>query len=188
MKIYTKTGDAGSTALYGGERVAKDATRVAAYGTVDEANAAIGLARAHLQDTQIDQDLAGVQSALFELGADLATPQDSRYRRNLTPIADTDVSGLEALIDSYSEELEPLQNFILPGGRPASAALQLARAVTRRAEREAVALGKHEPINPQVLAYLNRLSDLLFVLARIVNARAGVSEARWHVQSRHQAG
>ena len=186
MKIYTKTGDAGATGLYGGERVRKDAPRVSAYGTVDEANAAIGLARAHLgkETADLDEDLARVQNALFDVGADLATPPDSPYRKNVVPIDEADVAHLEGLIDAYDADLPALQNFILPGGPPASAALQLARAVVRRAERETVGLSGE--MNPQVAVYLNRLSDLLFVLARVVNARSGESEVRWRVKGRER--
>ena len=188
MKIYTKTGDAGTTGLYGGERVRKDALRVKAYGTVDEANAAIGLARAHLDtsDAELDGDLERIQNALFDVGADLATPQDSPYRKNVVPIDALDVAHLEGLIDTYNADLPELQNFILPGGPPASAALQLARAVVRRAERETVHLSHEEAANPQVAVYLNRLSDLLFVLARVVNARSGESEVRWRVKGRER--
>ena len=188
MKIYTKTGDAGTTGLYGGERVPKDALRVAAYGTVDETNAVIGLARAQLEagDANLNGDLASVQNALFDVGADLATPQDSPYRKSVAPIDAADVAHLEGLIDAYDATLPELQNFILPGGHPASAALQLARAVVRRAERETVRLSHEEETNPQVAVYLNRLSDLLFVLARVVNMRAGVSEVSWQVKGRER--
>lgn len=184
MKLYTRTGDDGTTGLYGGTRTGKDAVRVSAYGSVDEANAAIGLARAQLDDTEIDRVLASVQHALFDVGADLATPQEAPQREHLHVIDDDDITGLERLIDRFDEELEPLRQFIVPGGHAASAALHLARSVVRRAEREAVALQRVEPVNPAVLGYLNRLSDLLFVLARGVNARHGVSEARWLVQRR----
>ena len=184
MKIYTKTGDEGTTALYGGTRVPKDTLRVTAYGTVDEANACLGLARSYGVDAALDGELETLQNALFDLGADLATPQDSKYRKNLTPLNEQDVAQLEALIDRYEEDLAPLENFILPGGHEAAAALHLARAVTRRAEREVVALAREEEVNPQVAIYLNRLSDLLFVVARVVNMKTGVSELRWQVKGR----
>ena len=187
MKIYTKTGDSGTTALYGGERVSKDARRVSAYGTVDEANAALGLARSYLGDTDmggISRDLEGLQNALFDLGADLAAPHSSRYRANITPIDEEDVTYLERLIDRLEEELSPLQNFILPGGHPTAAALHVARGVTRRAERKVVELMHESEVNAHVGVYLNRLSDLLFVMSRVVNARAGVSETEWHVKGR----
>lgn len=182
MKIYTKTGDKGETGLYGGERVAKDSLRVAAYGTVDEANSAIGVARSHLTDEELDKDLAHIQNALFDVGADLATPNDSKYRKNVSPIDEQDIGILENLIDHYDNT--PLTNFILPGGHPSSAALHLARTITRRAEREVTTLKREETINEQVAVYLNRLSDLLFVMARAVNDRAGVSEVKWHVKGR----
>jgi cob(I)alamin adenosyltransferase len=182
MKIYTKTGDKGETGLYGGERVAKDSWRVAAYGTVDEANSAIGMARSHLNDEELDKDLAHIQNALFDVGADLATPNASKYRKNVSPIDEQDISVLERLIDHYDNT--PLTNFILPGGHPASAALHLARTVTRRAEREVTTLKRNEEINEHVAVYLNRLSDLLFVMARAVNAKAGISETKWHVKGR----
>lgn len=188
MKIYTKTGDRGETALYGGQRVSKDDARVSAYGTVDEANAAVGMARASLPPTQeaLDATLAHLQNALFDVGADLATPLDSRYRSNIAAIDEADIRYLEETIDRYEAELEPLQAFILPGGHPASAALQLARATIRRAERESVALARVEQINPHVGVFLNRFSDLLFVLARVVNTNAGHSETRWHVKGRER--
>jgi cob(I)alamin adenosyltransferase len=182
MKIYTKTGDKGETGLYGGERVAKDSLRVAAYGTVDEANSAIGMARSHLTDEELDKDLAHIQNALFDVGADLATPNDSKYRKNVSPIDEQDIGILERLIDHYDNT--PLTNFILPGGHPSSAALHLARTITRRAEREVTTLKREEEINEHVAVYLNRLSDLLFVMARAVNARAGISEVKWHVKGR----
>jgi len=184
MKIYTKTGDEGTTALYGGARVPKDARRVEAYGTVDEANAALGLARAHLEDPVFDAALAEVQNALFDVGADLATPNGSRYRKNVAPMDAEDVAHLEGLIDRLEAELPELKAFILPGGHPAAAALHLARATVRRAERRVVELSHEEEINPQVAVYLNRLSDLLFVMARTLNARAGVQEEKWHVKGR----
>lgn len=180
MKIYTRTGDAGMTALYGGERVPKDARRVEAYGTVDEANALLGVARTQLGDLEdFDALLARVQSALFDVGADLATPE-SRYRQNIVPLTEADVTGLEQSIDRLEAALPPLHAFILPGGHPAAASLHLARTVVRRAERRAVELAHSEAVNPQVTAYLNRLSDFLFVLARAVNAAARVQDHEWH--------
>jgi cob(I)alamin adenosyltransferase len=184
MKVYTRTGDDGTTGLYGGSRTSKDAPRVAAYGSVDEANAAIGLARANLVDADIDRVLASIQRTLFDVGADLATPADAPQRDRLSLIDDEDVAALEAAIDRFDDELEPLRQFIIPGGHAASAALHLARAVVRRAEREVVALARVEDVNEVVGRYLNRLSDLLFVMARSVNARNGVSETRWRVQRR----
>lgn len=182
MKIYTRTGDSGQTGLYGGERVSKSALRVTAYGSVDEASSFIGLARAGLMDRELDQKLAQVQSLLFELGADLATPHTARQRDRLQPITAEDVTWVEQLIDSLDQELEPLTAFILPGGDPAAAALHVARSVVRRAEREAVALMEQETVNPETVRFLNRVSDLLFNAARLVNTRTGVSEHRWQAR------
>lgn len=195
MKIYTRTGDEGSTALFGGKRVKKDDLRVAAYGTVDEANAALGLARAELTrelpleatgagddaaaHASLDEELAALQSLLFDLGADLATPADARQRGFIRPVDERDVQGVEDLIDRYTAELPELRQFILPGGSAASAALQLARAVIRRAERETVALAREEEIGDSVLPLINRLSDLFFTLARLVNVRSGNAEVPW---------
>jgi cob(I)alamin adenosyltransferase len=176
MKIYTKTGDAGETGLFGGQRVAKDSLRVHAYGSVDECNAALGLARAAAPDAGLDAILAELQSQLFVVGADLATPGENA---NIPRVGDAEAAQLEGWIDALEAELEPLRQFILPGGTPAAAQLHLARTVCRRAERWTVSLAQEEPINPGVLVYLNRLSDLLFVLARAANARAGVGDVPW---------
>ncbi len=178
MKIYTRTGDDGSTGLFGGERVSKDHPRVQAYGTVDEANAVLGTARSWLDDADLDTELAWIQSALFDLGADLATPPTARQRSQLVPIEHLDVVQLETAIDRLEATLEPLQNFILPGGSPAAACLHQARTVVRRAEREVKALAVDQ-FNPVVAVFLNRLSDFLFVAARSANARAGLEEVRW---------
>ena len=187
MKIYTKTGDSGQTSLYGGERVAKFSQRVEAYGTVDEGNSAIGMARATLQDVELDAVLAELQNALFDVGADLATPIGSKYEKNLVRIDSQDVTRLENLIDQYQLECPEFKNFIHPGGTPPAAALHLARTITRRAEREVLRLEEQEPSNHDVVLYLNRLSDFLFILSRVVNARSGMSEAGWHVKSRRKA-
>lgn len=187
MKLYTRTGDDGTTALFGGRRVRKDALRVEAYGAVDEANAALGIARAQGLDTELDKAIADIQVDLFVVGSDLATPHDAAARSALRLIDADDVVALEALIDRYDEEVEPLRQFIVPGGHAASAGLQMARAVCRRAERVAVALAAEEPVNPATITYLNRLSDLLFALARVVNVRNGVSEARFRVPRQVQS-
>ncbi len=184
MKIYTKTGDAGETGLYGGERVKKFSKRVSSYGTVDEANSAIGLARANSSDVEIDGVLTQIQNALFDVGADLATPSGSKYEKNLVRIDAADIENLEHLIDRFQEECPPWSNFIHPGGTAAAGALHLARSITRRAERDVLELETLEESNHAVAVYLNRLSDFLFILARVVNARAGVSEAGWHVKGR----
>ncbi|MGQ9511189.1 MAG: cob(I)yrinic acid a,c-diamide adenosyltransferase, partial [Thermaceae bacterium] len=172
--------------LYGAERVVKAHPRVEAYGTVDEANSALGLARSLLPPTHLDlQNLLGqLQNALFDLGADLATRMGSPYERNIVRIDAEDVETLERAIDRYMEESPPFTGFILPGGHPAAAALHLARTVVRRAERKVVALSREEPINPEAIRYLNRLSDLLFVLARVVNKREEVWEETWLVKRR----
>lgn len=186
MKIYTRTGDTGSTALFGGGRVPKDDARVAAYGAVDEANSALGLARAALADQApdtplgaLDSDLQSLQSLLFDLGADLATPLDAKTRSYVTAVDEADVERLESLIDALTEELPEITHFILPAGSNASAALQLARATVRRAERETLTLSRQAEINPLTLVVLNRLSDLLFTLARVTNLRAGIGEVAW---------
>lgn len=198
MKIYTRTGDDGTTGLYGGERVAKDDPRVRAYGAVDEANAALGLARAWLETGRSatpDGDLASggletllaeIQNVLFDVGADLATPLDARSRRNIDPIGDRDVAALEAHIDRAEAALEPLATFILPAGHPAAAALHLARTVVRRAEREVVGLGAG--VNPAAAVYLNRLSDLLFVLARSANRHFGRDDVPWRKRGTGDTG
>lgn len=185
MKIYTRTGDEGTTALFGGRRVLKDDLRVSAYGTVDEANAALGLARAELAREAagsweaLDEELARLQSLLFDLGADLATPEDARQRSFIRPVDALDVEVVEGMIDAYTTELPELRQFILPGGSPASAALQMARAIIRRGEREAVALARTEKLGEHVIPLINRLSDLFFTLARLVNVRAGTAEVPW---------
>ncbi len=178
MKIYTKTGDKGTTALFSGGRVSKTHLRVEAYGTVDELNSVLGVARAHQPATQMDEWLARIQHQLFNLGADLATPLDAKADWVVRMDAET-VAWLEETIDHMTEDLAPLRHFILPGGTLAAAQLHVARTVCRRAERLAVALTEHEPIGEHVLPYLNRLSDWLFVAARWENAQAGVDEDKW---------
>ncbi len=178
MKIYTKTGDRGETALFGGMRVPKQDLRVDAYGTIDELNAFLGLARALGASPTTDALLNKVQNQLFHLGADLATPPASKAKW-ITRISKEDVVWLEDSIDQLEGELEPLKNFILPGGSGAAAQLQVARAVCRRAERLVAGLAAREDIGAQVLAYVNRLSDWLFTLARYENKQAGESESKW---------
>lgn len=186
MKIYTRTGDAGTTALFGSDRVVKTHPRIEAYGTVDEANSHLGLARALLAraagaDTLIPV-LGTLQEELFEVGADLATPPDARA--SVPRITAEHVRRLEATIDRFEADLPALKQFILPGGSPAGAALHVARTVCRRAERLTVGATQTEPINAHALVYLNRLSDLLFVLARWVNHQAGTPEPGWKPESR----
>ena len=167
-KIYTRTGDDGTSGLVDGSRASKAGLRMTAIGEVDEANAVIGMVIATLTPGDLPEHLQGIQNDMFDLGADLATPGEVGLR-----IVASQVERLEVAIDAMNEELEPLQSFILPGGSDTVAALHLARTVVRRAERAAVALHEQEPLNPQLLAYLNRLSDLLFVTARYVAAKEG---------------
>lgn len=181
MRIYTKTGDSGETGLFGGERVPKDHPRVVAYGDVDELNAAIGLARA-LDPTDFENALLqAIQRDLFAIGAVLATPDPARLIRSLggPGIADPAVAGLEGAIDRLEATLPPLKSFILPGGVPKGAALHLARTACRRAERSVVGLGRATSVSPVIGRYLNRLSDLLFVLARAVNRETGAGDIPW---------
>lgn len=179
MKIYTRTGDLGETGLLAGPRVGKDIARIETYGTVDELNAAIGVVRAEDLPESIDRLLDRVQHELFEVGAELATPDP--VSRGLRTIGRPQVAALEAEIDSYEARLAPLSAFILPGGTRAAAALHLARTICRRAERRLVALIREAglEISLDLLAYLNRLSDLLFVLARAANADAGRPDVPW---------
>ncbi len=178
MKIYTKTGDDGTTGLFAGGRVAKTHPRVETYGTVDELNSLVGAARAH-GAKQADW-LKQVQNDLFHLGADLATPLDAKADWVVrTP--DNSVEWLEARIDELTEQLPPLKNFVLPGGCPAAAHLHIARTVCRRAERHAVALSETDDITHNAMVYLNRLSDFLFTLARYENQLAGIEEEKWVV-------
>jgi cob(I)alamin adenosyltransferase len=176
-RIYTRGGDKGETSLGDGSRVPKHALRVAAYGTVDEANAAIGLARLHVKGTD-DALLARIQNDLFDLGADLCTPQGGRRGEGALRIAAIQVDRLEREIDQMNAGLRPLDSFILPGGSPAAAHLHLARTVTRRAERLVCALAAEEPVNPEAVKYLNRLSDHLFVLGRRLNDN-GACDVLW---------
>ena len=178
-KVYTKTGDSGQTSLATGVRVSKASLRVAACGDVDELNSLLGLACCRFTDDAILKLLRQVQNHLFVLGADLATPlprTSDRRKDSMRRMAATEAGLLEKAIDLYNQALPPLQEFILPGGNEAGALLHVARAVARRAERTAVSLAEREEINPQSLVYLNRLSDLLFVLAREVNRQSGSTE------------
>ena len=178
-RIYTRVGDAGKTALGDGAMVDKHDPRVAAYGAVDEANAAIGLVRLQLKrDRKTDQLLARIQNDLFDLGADLCTPETGRRAKGALRVTEEQVTRLEREIDTRNAGLKPLSSFVLPGGTAASAHLHLARTVVRRAEREITALMQREKVNPAALKYANRLSDLLFVLARHCNAR-GKRDVLW---------
>jgi cob(I)alamin adenosyltransferase len=179
MKIYTKTGDAGDTGLFGGPRVAKDDLRVEAYGAVDELNAVLGLARARGGDAELTALVAAAQDQLFTVGASLATPPGAKAQAAVPPVDPAWTAALEGAIDRFETELPPLRHFILPGGSALAADLHHARAVCRRAERRVVALHREAPVAPELLAYLNRLSDFLFVAARVANHRAGAPEVVW---------
>lgn len=178
-RIYTRGGDGGQTSLGDGSRVPKHALRVEAYGTVDEANAAIGLARLHSRDTpEVDGLLARIQNDLFDLGADLCTPEGKERHGSALRILPEQVLRLENEIDALNADLAPLNSFVLPGGTALAAFLHLARTVTRRAERLVTALAEAEPVNPESVKYLNRLSDHLFVLSRHTNGK-GAGDVLW---------
>jgi cob(I)alamin adenosyltransferase len=179
MKIYTRTGDDGTTGLFGGQRRSKADPRVEAYGIVDEANAAIGCARAAGLAADVDTVMAEVQSDLFTIGAELACTPGQESKLKLRLIAEEDATRLERAIDTLGAPLSELRSFILPGGTAAAAALHVGRCVTRRAERAVIAAGREEAIRTEVVVYLNRLSDLLFTLARVANQRAGVADVIW---------
>lgn len=182
MKIYTRTGDDGTTSLFSGGRVPKHHLRVESYGTIDELNSVLGVVRSQQPSQQTDSYLSRIQHQLFNLGADLATPLDARSSY-VVRMDEAKVMWLEESIDALTESLPPLTAFILPGGSPAAASIHVARTVCRRAERLVTALREHEPVGDHVQPYLNRLSDFLFVLARWENVQAGISEERWSVKS-----
>ncbi|MCC7086741.1 MAG: cob(I)yrinic acid a,c-diamide adenosyltransferase [Pirellulales bacterium] len=179
MKIYTKTGDGGQTGLFGGSRVRKNDVRIEAIGAVDELNAVLGLVRTEALPIEIDSRLASVQHTLFDLGAELAALDPRSCGTNL--VSSEQIKKLESAIDQFQADLPPLQDFILPGGCRAAALLHVARSVCRRAERCAVSLGEQENVvlSPNIIAYLNRLGDLLFVLARAANQLAGRGDVLW---------
>lgn len=181
MKIYTKTGDKGETALFSGGRVPKHHLRVESYGTIDELNSILGVVRAANPSPQTDFWLEAVQNQLFHLGADLATPMDAKADW-VVRVKLEQIEWLEDTIDTMTAELEPLSNFVLPGGTVAAANLHVARTVCRRAERMVTALQAEETISEHVIAYINRLSDWLFTLARYENKQAGESESKWAVR------
>jgi cob(I)alamin adenosyltransferase len=176
-RIYTATGDDGTTGLVGGKRVCKESKRVAAYGAVDELNAVLGVVCSHRLPEPVQRILISIQDDLFTIGANLAVPEGMDPAEwKIPPVAASDVERLERAIDAFDAQLAPLQRFVLPGGAPAAATLHLARTVTRRAERACVALSRDEKVDRHILCYLNRLSDLCFVLARLINKEASVSE------------
>ncbi|MGB8224891.1 MAG: cob(I)yrinic acid a,c-diamide adenosyltransferase [Polyangiales bacterium] len=182
MKIYTKTGDAGETGLFGGTRVSKASLRVEAYGEVDELNSALGWARLAVSDEALDAVLNRIQNDLFEVGAELGSTEASKQKSVVPLIAEPQVEALERAIDQYEEGPPALTSFVLPGGSEGASRFHLARCVCRRAERSVVALGAQDSLRGEVLRYLNRLSDLLFVLARYANHAAGVEDIPWKGQ------
>ena len=178
-KVYTRTGDDGTTSLGGGQRVGKDAPRIEAYGTVDELNSVLGAALAVGVNETIEGPLHTIQNELFHLGSDLCILEEDKARMAVPHIEEKHVTALERLMDRLSEELPPLENFVLPGGTPGAAHLHVARTVCRRAERLLVALAHAEPVGAWTIRYLNRLSDALFVMARHENRRRGVPDVLW---------
>jgi cob(I)alamin adenosyltransferase len=179
MKIYTKTGDDGTTGLFGGARIGKDDPRVEAYGAVDELNSVVGLARAAGAPVSIDALLAGIQEELFVVGAELATVAGKEEKLSMKLVGATESGRLESAIDAFEAGLPPLRSFVLPGGSPAGAALHQARTVCRRAERAVLRASRTTAVRGDVLVYLNRLSDFLFVAARQANQDAGVPDVPW---------
>lgn len=178
-KVYTRKGDGGETSLAGGQRLAKDALRVEAYGTVDELSSVLGVCRAHGLASRLDAMLSPIQNDLFHLGSDLCVLEEDKAQMPVPQIEPRHVEQLEAFIDELSETLEPLANFILPGGAVGAAQLHVARTVCRRAERCLVSLTREEAVGPHTVSYLNRLSDLLFVMARFENLQRGVDDVLW---------
>ncbi len=180
MKIYTRTGDSGSTGLFGGGRVEKDSPEVEAYGSVDELNACLGVASAALAPGELRTLLGQIQSDLLTLGAELGCSPGKEERLGLALLGPADVARLEGTIDANEAKLDPLRTFILPGGSAGAASLHLARTICRRAERRVLSARKYRPVRDEVVHYLNRLSDLLFVLARRANRDAGLGDEPWH--------
>jgi cob(I)alamin adenosyltransferase len=178
-RVYTRSGDDGTTGLGGGQRVAKDSLRIAAYGTVDELNSHIGVAVAAGVNEMLRDTLASIQNELFHLGSDLCILEEDKAKMPVPRIEERHVLALETLMDRLSEELSPLENFVLPGGTAAAAQLHVARTVCRRAERLVIALSRKEAVGPFTVKYLNRLSDALFVMARHENKRRGVPDVLW---------
>jgi cob(I)alamin adenosyltransferase len=181
-RIYTRTGDKGETGLVGGTRVPKDSLRVEAYGNVDELNAVLGIVRAFMNDRELDKLIAELQNDLFVVGSDLASAPGGQ-QRNIPRISNERIMSIERTIDKFEAELLPLSSFILPGGGVTGALLHNARTVARRAERRIVTLSKAETINEELIRYMNRLSDLLFVMARVANHRENMTETEWHPRS-----
>jgi cob(I)alamin adenosyltransferase len=179
-KIYTKAGDSGESRLFGGKKVQKDIPRVEAYGTVDELNSALGATASFVKDKKVFSIIKGLQNDLFDIGAELANSKNTAYDTNeLMLFSKSNTEKLEIIIDQIDVKLPTIKEFIVPGGTNAASLLQLARTITRRAERRAVTLSKKESVNPNILMYLNRLSDLLFVLSRYLNYKAKIKETFW---------
>lgn len=177
-KVYTRTGDAGETGLGGGQRVGKDAARIEAYGTVDELNSYVGVARLHVEG-EVDAWLETIQHHLFDIGGDLCVLEPDKQRFGMAAFPAERVTWLEERLDAFNDELAPLKEFVLPAGEPAAAHLHVARCVCRRAERRVITLARTEEVSDQVIPYLNRLSDALFVAARLVNHRSGRGDVLW---------
>ncbi|WP_290664269.1 cob(I)yrinic acid a,c-diamide adenosyltransferase [Ignavibacterium sp.] len=181
MKIYTKTGDKGDTSLFGGERVQKNHQRINAYGTVDELNAFIGLALTEIKSDEVRNILIDLQNKLFIVGSDLATPENEKNKKlNIIRTSEEFIKKAESDIDNFTEKLDELRNFILPGGSKGSAMLHVCRTICRRAEREIVALKNSEKVNQNILIFLNRISDLLFVLSRYENKVSNFPDTIWN--------
>lgn len=184
MKIYTKTGDKGETGLFGGERVSKDSLRISAYGTIDELNSFIGLAITEIKDIGIKENLLKIQNQLFVVGSDLATPKNEKSNKlNIKRTPASFYTDIEKMIDEYDGQLEELRNFILPGGSKGAALLHVCRTICRRAEREVVALKNSVTIGENIIIFLNRLSDLLFVLSRFENKVSNHPDTIWNPKS-----
>jgi cob(I)alamin adenosyltransferase len=184
MKIYTKTGDKGETGLFGGEHVSKDSPRISAYGTVDELNSFIGLAVTKVKSEDVKKSLLKIQNYLFTVGADLATPENNKTKKlHIQRTPSTFYEEMEKMIDEYEKQLDELKNFILPGGAESAALLHICRTICRRAEREAVALKKSVTIGDNIIIFLNRLSDLLFVLSRFENRVSNHPDTIWNPKS-----
>ncbi len=180
MRIYTKTGDKGDTALFGGQRVPKNSLRLNAYGTIDELNSFVGLAIVEVKSDEIKNILIDLQNKLFVLGSDLATPETEKNKKlKITRLPESYISDAENIIDKYEVQLEKLKHFILPGGSKGSAILHVCRTISRRAEREVVALKNTEYIGENIIIFLNRLSDLFFVLSRFENKYSNIPDTQW---------
>ena len=180
MKIYTKGGDKGETGLFGGERVPKDSIRIEAYGTIDELNSFIGLTIIEIKDQEVKELLNRIQNNLFTLGSDLAAPDNEKNKKhNIPRIKESHFEEIEKEIDKFDSRMEELRNFILPGGCKSSALLHICRTICRRAERRVVTLSNGVNLNPEIIIFLNRLSDLFFVLARYENKISGIEDIKW---------